>query len=522
MTKGSPLSAGRSFVDQAQIAIERYDGKNLMELAFVGCFIEGCDIRNLNRQLLQKKTTVPLHISLDHCRLRSSKTLQTFRAFLKSHQVHSLGFFWFDDPDIARGLVSACADRLLNMDITFLCSQPGALGLLLEPCTQLQHLKLNVQFSSTEVRWDNIQELVTALVSSHSLQTLDWSQLELDDTCFAALVGGLLALKGTLEKCRIQATGLSQLSLPLLPHLLTELPHLQSLDLELDQSPTFLLDETPSEDEALQNFCRAIQVCPCQSLHLTWLHVGWTEETILQVLKAAVASQIPCEHSFFIEEVNLVRNERFVDELAKLLPRMTSVKNLSIIDSRFEPSLQSEDQQHIETDGVEDWWTKEKQIFFVQALYNNWSLRTFDLRISHLQTDFQSVMKDMLQRTSNNRIYPQQHLVEDETPVPIKHKSGFGGLLHRHKTKSIEAQQQQQPDDIAVDDSSTSLCDPSVRLCGSSPDVRNSTPDLHRRRKHFYLHEREFHPEDVDRVYTLLHHRGQQHEDTEIVYSLVV
>ncbi|KAL7571984.1 hypothetical protein ACA910_001642 [Epithemia clementina (nom. ined.)] len=241
----------------------------------------------------------------------------------------------------------------------------------------LEHLKLGTRYPlEHRVRLVCVQELIVALLPfqnntaamvsplpSLSLPTLSYrsslkifelTHCELDDEILAVLMGGLLALKDSLQMIHLhiegrggQRGGITWQSLPILGHLLTEFPYLVRLNLEIADCRQLLLHShdvhnsitaSPSStkgslgrrrmtnnnknniiannnkndagDEAaataIRTFAKALHqrrtattpATPPESLslHLDWSNVGWTKDVALQLLEAAshndVASDI--------------------------------------------------------------------------------------------------------------------------------------------------------------------------------------------------------------------------------------
>jgi hypothetical protein len=252
---------------------------------------------------------------------------------------------------------------------------------------------------------DAYDHVATALLSlrCQCLQTLEWTNCDLEnDAGLAVLVGGLLALKDTLEEFRLEATGLHLTrneSLPLIGHLLTELPHLDTLELQFQNCPGLLSSSSPqsnndkNDKDALQVLGRALHDCTCESLKLQFFHAGCTEDSVLQLLQSAGGFGAG-KLSLAFYEWNLVHTESFVNHLAKLVQyRFHCVQELILVNTSCTTAAAVGDQQPDVS-----WSTPAKQESFAETLYCNASLQSFDLRIINNQhVDFRSIVETMVQ-----------------------------------------------------------------------------------------------------------------------------
>ena len=437
-----------------------------------------------------------LRLSFPGCRLGCQDTLMTMEDLFQQFAVDALDFTWAEFhvyelqrlimaatllvqhrrticPVMEDGLISTPGSTGLQRLELSLRYQHGTIAPLLETCTTststddsspphgLSHLKLSTRYPlEHRVRLVCVQELVMALLPFQSiplsmlplstaqqvssmtnrpspLTIFELTHCELDDEIFALLMGGLLALKGTLKMIHLHmeggyhgsGRGLTWQSLPLLGHLLTEFPHLTRLKLHISDCrqllkqgnntfsdlsdaqnnqtgrPGIMVDTIhDASANAIRTFAKALQQRPPDtstnvvphnvSIQLNWSNVGWTKDVALQLFEAASHNEIASDISLIWSDSDFLvpsakamphdpddHDEQFVYHLATYLRDMKHVTELQLIDTGPENDAAKPLDQDYEHSC---WWNDDvNRGLLVDACEKNPVLENLELRAGH-------------------------------------------------------------------------------------------------------------------------------------------
>ena len=490
---------------QEQQQYQQRSNCNWLNLNFCGCDIQLSDVEEMKQQLLlicdeYQSICIPwlICLSFPDCRLGGQDSLTALEELFREVGIDVLNFARADFHvyEMHRLVVAAVNKPLrsrpgqklaggggvglqrLELSLRY---QEGTLAPLLEACCgsrshRLEHLKLETRYPlEHRVRLVCMQELIMALVTFHitdpalsssSLKIFELTHCELDDEIMALLMGGLLALKGTLEMIHLHiegggnrgTSGITWKSLPLLGHLLTEFPHLTRLNLEISNCRKLLqnnatnatIDEVHATATAIRSFAKALQQrdqCATLqqtslpqsslSLRLAWSYVGWTEEVALQLLEAAThnksasdMSLLWFDYDFLLWNNNNNSSEHFVYQLATHLREMKHVTEISLANTVSDENngersnSNSQWQQEAEEEEPQlvphHLWLDDdvKRKLLIEACQQSTSLRKFELRsgphkflVIAEDSDNHGVLETLNQRKTQNleKDEPQPH-----------------------------------------------------------------------------------------------------------------